>query len=283
MTKKFILNNLSSFSMKQIVDSGQAFRWDEFGEGHFVGVIYDRIIELIQDKDKVTLINVDQADYDSFVRDYFDMDRDYDVIKDFLRGRDEHLDSAIDFGSGIRILNQDLWEMIITFIISGNNNIPRIKKSIFKISKKYGKYLGRVGENDYYSFPTPEELSRATIDDLRECGVGYRDKYIHKTTNMIINNEVDLDLVRNSDYKESKEILKKLTGIGDKVADCILLFSCKKINAFPVDTWVKKILTEYYGLKKTSIKDVEGFINEHFGKYSGIAQQYLFYYIRSIS
>ncbi len=149
------------------------------------------------------------------------------------------------------------------------------------LSKKYGKSLGTLNDKEYFAFPTPEELSKASVEELRECGVGYRDKYIYKTTQAINKKEVLLEDVKKMNLDDARKELKKLTGVGDKVADCILLFSCDQMSAFPVDTWVKKILVDYYSVKKTSVKEVNKFALDYFGSNCGIAQQYLFFYIRS--
>lgn len=282
MTNQVIVDRVEAFSIEQIADSGQAFRWEKNKENDYTGIVNGHVIQMIQEGQKLTINGITQKEYDETWSHYFDLNRDYVSIVADLKGKDEHLDSAIAFGSGIRILNQDIWEMIITFIISGNNNIPRIKKAINDISARYGRLICEENGKKYYSFPSPQELSHASVEDLRACGVGYRDKYIAKTTEMIVSGEVVLETLPAMSLTESKIELKKLMGIGDKVADCILLFSCGKTNAFPVDTWVKKILKTYYGFEKTSVKDVNKFANDYFGEYCGIAQQYLFYYIRGL-
>lgn len=280
MEKKIKIKVGKEFSIKQIAESGQTFRWDKLDDG-FVGVAFGHVIKVTQKDDEIT---IEGSNYDEYIKiweKYFDIDRDYSLIMNEFRGKDKYLDAAIKFGFGIRILNQDLWEMIISFIISGNNNIPRIKNSIKLISERYGDFICEKNGEKYYSFPSPEQLCLANIEDLRNCGVGYRDSYIYKTTQMIINKEVDLEVIKNMSLIDGRKELKKLLGVGDKVADCVLLFSCNKANAFPIDTWVKKILAEYYKVDKTTVKDVNEFAQNHFGKYCGIAQQYLFYYIRN--
>lgn len=281
MTDSFTIENVSDFSIHQIAESGQTFRWNSDGNGGYTGVAFGKVINIKQSGNSITINGANEAEYQSIWKHYFDMDSNYGRLKDSLRGKDEHLDNAIEFGNGIRILNQDVWEMTISFIISGNNNIPRIKKSIDLICERYGNFIKDIEGKKYYSFPTPKQLSGATVEDLRACGVGYRDSYIFRTTRAVLEKEVDLELVKTMHIDDAREELKKLTGIGDKVADCILLFSCNKKNAFPVDTWVKKILSTYYNFEKTSNKEINRFANEYFGEYCGIAQQYLFYYIRS--
>ena len=202
----------------------------------------------------------------------------YSKIKKVISKDDVNLQKAIKHGEGIRILNQDPWEMLISFIISAANNIPRISKTIENISKTYGKEIIFRGEK-YYLFPTPEELSKASIEDLRTLNLGFRDKYVYGATQMVCNGEIDLDAIVKMDYIDAKKELKKIAGVGDKVADCILLFSMKKYEAFPVDTWIKKVMSELYNESK-DIKKISLFAEEKFGKNAGIAQQYLFYYMR---
>jgi len=283
MREKIIIEDITEFSISQIAESGQAFRWDEDGEGIYTGVAYGKVISVSNDSDQLTIIGSNQNDYEEVWEIYFDLNRDYKAVIDSLMGKDNNLDSAIAYGNGIRILNQDLWEMIISFIISGNNNIPRIKKSIEVISERYGEFITEINGKRYFSFPSPKQLSVATVEELRECGVGYRDSYIFKTTKAIIENKVELASIKTMNLDDARKELKKLTGVGDKVADCILLFAGGKTNAFPVDTWVKKILTDYYGFEKSKLTEVNKFANEYFGEYCGIAQQYLFYYIRSLN
>ena len=281
MEKKIIIEDITEFSIKQITESGQAFRWEVEIDGSYTGVALGKVINIKQEENKLIVLGTDEEEFNLIWREYFDLNRDYKkIIKEF-KNKDIYLDAAVSYGSGIRILNQELWEMIISFIISGNNNIPRIRKSIELISENYGNFILEKNNKKYYSFPTPEQLSKASIEDLRGLGVGYRDKYIFETTKSILNGEVVLDSLAELFIDEAKKELKKLMGVGDKVAYCILLFSCKQSSAFPVDTWVKKILTKFYDFDKTNTKEINKFALEYFGVNCGIAQQYLFYYIRN--
>ena len=193
--------------------------------------------------------------------------------------------TSIEYGKGIRILNQDLWETIISFIISANNNIPRIKGIIEKLSKKYGKELEFEGKK-YYTFPTPKELENVTVEDYRSLGLGFRDIRLYETTKMIIEKKVDLqELRKNPNTFEVREKLLTLSGVGPKVADCILLFSdLKRFEVFPVDVWVRRVMNDLYiknpDETKVSKKQIEKIANEKFGNLAGLAQQYLFYWRR---
>ena len=193
--------------------------------------------------------------------------------------------TSIEYGKGIRILNQDLWETIISFIISANNNIPRIKGIIEKLSKKYGKELEFEGKK-YYTFPTPKELENVTVEDYRSLGLGFRDIRLYETTKMIIEKKVDLqELRKNPNTFEVREKLLTLSGVGPKVADCILLFSdLKRFEVFPIDVWVRRVINDLYiknpDETKVSKKQIEKIANEKFGNLAGLAQQYLFYWRR---
>ena len=279
--KKTVIGNVTEFSLKQIADSGQTFRWIENDDGSYMIIAFGKVIKIVKEGSEIVIYGATKEDFVLIWENYFDLRRNYKTVIENFRGKDESLDNAIVYGNGIRILNQDIWEMIITFIISGNNNIPRIKKSIEKISEKYGDVIDVIAGEKYYAFPTPKQLSVATIADLRECGVGYRDAYIFETTQLVVKKEVDLSSIKKMSLDEARKELKKLKGVGDKVADCILLFSCEQTTAFPIDTWVKKLLKDYYQLEKKNNKAINEFAQAYFGEHCGIAQQYLFYYIRN--
>jgi len=280
MNEKFVVRDVENLSLKQIADSGQSFRWKELPDGSFIVTAMGEVVHLVETGDDLIINGINENSFYEKWYNYFDFNRDYKKVKKNLKERDKYLDAAIEYGSGIRILNQELWEIIITFIISSNNNIPRIKNSIELLSRKYGKYIKSVNGEDYYSFPEPKALSEAKLEDLRACGLGYRDKYILKTSRMITDGTIDLETLKVMPLKNAKKELKKLVGVGNKVADCILLFACEKPEAFPVDTWVKKVLEKYYDFHEKKPESINVFVKEHFGAYSGIAQQYLFYYIR---
>ena len=222
---------------------------------------------------------------ETLVIDYFDLNRNYEEIKSKLSQIDEFLENSIKYGSGIRILNQDLWETIISFIISANNNIPRIKGIINRISQKYGMQIDWKGKS-YYTFPTVENLAKATVQDLRALGLGFRDVRVFETTHKILNKEADLEKMHNEpDTKKVRDILLTLSGVGPKVADCILLFSTlKRFDVFPIDVWVRRVMNELYiknsDETKVNKKEIERLASEKFGNLEGIAQQYLFYWKR---
>jgi len=261
---------VKNFNIRQIAESGQCFRWNKIGENEYRGIVGSNVCEIKQFGNEIEVSGMDEEKFS----DYFDMKRDYGRIKEFYRN-DAVLSEAVKYGEGIRILNQDKFEVLISFIISANNNIPRIKKSVEAISEKFGKRI----RDEFYAFPTPEELSRATEEELKACGVGFRARYIYKTCRDVLNG-FDLEEVSKLPTSECKKELMKLTGVGSKVADCVMLFSMGKCDAFPVDVWIKRIMEELYIKKEVPLKEIEKFSREKFSIYSGIAQQYLFFYRR---
>lgn len=266
---------IDDFDIKQLADSGECFRWNKIDENKYRGIFCNSVCEVTQNGNEVLIDGIEDID---LINEYFDLTRDYKKIKEFYQ-QDEILKDAMKFGYGIRILNQDKFETLISFIISANNNIPRIKKSIEKISEKYGKKIKYKNE-EYYAFPTPEELAMATLEELRECGVGFRDKYITKTCKEIVNGDINLEKISELSIEKAKKELLKISGVGPKVADCIMLFSMKKIEAFPIDVWVKRIMENLYIKQEVTLKEIEKYSKDKFGEYAGIAQQYLFYYVR---
>lgn len=224
------------------------------------------------------------GDIKEIVANYFDLNRNYSEIKEKLSKIDENVKLSIKYGEGIRILNQDLWETIISFIISANNNIPRIKGIIERLSQKYGKEIDWNGEK-YYTFPTPEELKKAEVQDFRELGTGFRDIRLYETTRTVLENKVVLKDLYNVDTLKAREELLTLSGVGPKVADCILLFSdLKRFDVFPIDVWVRRVMNELYiknsDETKVNKKDIARIAKEKFGNLEGLAQQYLFYWKR---
>ncbi len=273
---KIELLNQTDFELAHIFECGQCFRWKKQTNGSYIGVIKNGVVSVTKNDDKIEINS--SLDTKDFIYDYFDLNTNYAEIKSILSKDDTNIAEALKYGYGIRILNQDSWEMLISFIISAANNIPRISKTIENISKAYGKKVYFENE-EYYLFPTPKELSNATMQDLRDLNLGFRDKYVYNATQLVLNGEVDLEKIALLEYKKAKKELTKIPGVGEKVADCILLFSMSKKEAFPVDTWIKKVMSELY-LESKDIKKISEYAENKFGKYAGIAQQYLFYWRR---
>ncbi len=280
---------IDSFELKDVFECGQCFRWNQEENGSYTGVTTKCVIKVEKVKSKIVFeakpfSKMSDEDIKNHIIQYFDLDRDYAKLRKRIASVDDNLKVATKYGKGIRILNQELWETIISFIISANNNIPRIKGIIERMSEKYGKKISFNGKI-YYSFPTPKELSKATVEDLRKLGLGFRDKRIYETTKLIASGEVDLKKLYKLNTTDARDKLLELQGVGPKVADCILLFSdLKRFDVFPIDVWVRRVMNELYihnkDENKVSKKEIEKIANEKFGDYKGLAQQYLFYWKR---
>ena len=283
--QRYIWKNSNSFELEHVFDCGQCFRWNKNEDGTYTGVFGNNVINVARNQNDVIFTGICEGNIQEICEDYFDLKRDYEKIKKELSLIDENVKKSVKFGKGIRILNQDLWEMIISFIISANNNIPRIKGIIERICKKYGNEIKWRGET-YYTFPTPEQLSKASVQNLRNLGLGFRDVRVYETTRKIESGEFSLEnLSKEKDASEIRNKLLTLDGVGPKVADCIMLFSTlKRLEVFPIDVWVRRVMNELYikneDETKVSKKEIEKLAREKYGDLAGIAQQYLFYWKR---
>lgn len=283
--QKYKLRNVKSFELRDIFECGQCFRWNKQEDGSYTGVFKNNVLNVKKNKDEIIFEGICENDIQQTVKNYFDLNRNYEKIKEQLSKVDQNMKKSIEYGNGIRILNQDLWETIISFIISANNNIPRIKGIIERLSEKYGDEIKYKG-NKYYTFPTPEQLKNVTVEEYRKLGLGFRDIRLYETTKMVLNKQVDIENMKNNPNTiEVREELLKLSGVGPKVADCILLFSdLKRFEVFPIDVWVRRVMNDLYikneDETKVNKKQIEKIANEKFGDLAGLAQQYLFYWRR---
>lgn len=284
--QKYIIKSPNSFELKDIFDCGQCFRWNKENDDSYTGIWKNNVVNVKKENGNIIFTGVSSSDnFEEEINKYFDMNRDYEEIKEKLSKIDDNMKTSIEYGKGIRILNQELWETIISFIISANNNIPRIKGIIERLSKNYGKKIEWNGK-EYYTFPTPEELKNVTVEEYRSLGLGFRDIRLYETTKMILDKEVDLEkLQNNSNTIQVRDKLLTLSGVGPKVADCILLFSnLKRFEVFPIDVWVRRVMNDLYikneDENKVSKKQIENLAKEKFGDLAGLAQQYLFYWRR---
>ncbi len=268
-----IITVLKNFDVYSTLHSGQVFRVKPVGEKKYMIISGDKCAILEEGENPI--ITTNHVDY--FVN-YFDLDSDYG--KYTAKAKDKYAASAVGFSPSLRIMKQDKFETIINFIMSANNNIKRFSKTLELIAETYGKKMQYL-EYEYYAFPTPKELSCAEVSKLKELGCGYRDKYIISTANSILNG-FDLDCVVKLDTISGNKKLCELMGIGEKVADCILLFAYQKYDAFPVDTWIEKIYHENYGGESTNRREIRKFFVDKYGKYAGVVQQYIFYYKREV-
>ncbi len=298
-----VIRGVKNFELPHIFDCGQCFRWERQQNGNYIGVAFGKVIELEKSGEDVTIYNSTLEDFNGIWEQYFDLQRDYSVIKEEL-SEDPLLNKAVEYGYGIRLLQQDPFEITLSFIISARNSIPVIMKTIKRISEAYGRPLEYKGKT-YYAFPTPEELKGVGTEAFEACGASFRSKYLSDTVakvNRVIeevkereNTEgqflekpielqellaYDLNAIKALDADTCHIALQNFSGIGPKVADCIMLFSMGKYSAFPVDVWVKRAMQHFYLAPDVSLPKMRIFAREKFGELSGFAQQYLFYYAR---
>ena len=269
---KITIFEKEDFNPKHIFECGQIFRYKKISESEYVVFSQDKTAQIIENKDNYEIATKDIEYFENF----FDLKNDYSKIKLSLSNQNETLKSAIEFGHGIRILNQQPFEMIISFIISANNNIKRIQSLVEKLSNACGKDCG-----NFHAFPTQKELISLSIEDLKAMGMGFRARYIYETAKKLEN--FNLESLREYDTEKLLEYLLTLDGIGPKVADCIALFAYHKMDCFPVDTWVEKIYNSYFSPTKEKNRNlIRKNLVSTFKNLSGYAQQYLFYYKREL-
>ena len=285
--QEFLLENYNSFNLRDIFECGQCFRWNIEEDGSYTGVFGRNVLNVKKQNNAILFKGICERDIIPTIIDYFDLERDYELIKSKLERVDNNMKESIKYGTGIRILNQDLWETIISFIISANNNIPRIKGIIERLSENYGDKIVYNGK-EYFTFPTPKQLENVSVEEFRKLGLGFRDIRLYETTKLVLNKEVDIENLHNiKDTNIVRDELLKLSGVGPKVADCILLFSTlKRFDVFPIDVWVRRVMNDLYIHKEkeqdVSKKEILQIANEKFGDLEGIAQQYLFYWRREL-
>lgn len=267
-----------NFNLRHTFLCGQCFRWYENDDGSFSGIAYGKAVKMELRNKELIIHNTSLEDTEKIWIDYLDLNRDYSHIKG-LYAQDEYVSKAMEFGYGIHILNQDIFECLISFIISTQNQIPRIKKIVAQLSQMYGTKQ-KLGSETLYAFPTISQLEGIKRSDLDDLKAGYRADYIVDAVERLTTGEVDLERVKTLSYPEAKSELMKIKGVGPKVADCVLLFSAGKSEAFPIDVWVKRTMQTLYLDDKASIKEIEAKAKALFGEYAGFAQQYLFYYAR---
>ncbi|MEE1517496.1 MAG: DNA glycosylase [Lachnospiraceae bacterium] len=274
-----ILTKVKDFNIEQILECGQCFHFVKLKDMEYVTVAYDKALHIKQESDTVILYDTDMNDYNSVWKKYFDMDTDYGKIKKYLKDNCKELTDAIREKSGIRILRQDFTETLLSFIISQNKQIPHIKQIVAGISKEYGRLAGVVEGQEFYSFPKLEELLRITEDDFRSLKTGFRAPYLCDAISHL-KEWGEMESFADLPYEEAKNKLMTIKGVGDKVANCVLLFGLGYTSAFPVDVWIKRIMESIYFKEDTSKDKIMDYAKERFGEYGGYAQQYLFYFAR---
>lgn len=276
---EYITIDVKDFCLEQILECGQCFRFYKLDEMEYIIIAKNKILRAKQEEKRLILF-CSEDEYHNIWKEYFDMERDYGKIKLILSQKDSYLKEAILEKHGVRLLKQEPWEMLISFIISQTKQIPHIKKLIEALSMSYGDYIGEYLGIKYYSFPTPKQLSQATENDLRELKVGFRASYILDAVRFVQEGLIDLKEINYIPYEEARKRLMSIKGVGNKIADCVLLFAYSKYEVFPTDVWVKRVMEYYYFKENTKMDKIQDFAKNYFGKYAGFAQQYLFYYAR---
>jgi len=264
------IRGVYDFDLAKIFECGQCFRWDADENGTYTGVAHGRAARLRRVGDSI-FISGSVEEFWAVWHNYFDLGRDYAEIRRLLCG-DEFIRKASEFGVGIRILRQDRWEALCSFIISQCNNIPRIKKIISALCKEFGDRFEFDGAF-YYAFPSAERLAALDEGRLAPLRCGYRAPYIISAARAIASRELDLETLSHKTPEIARAALKRLHGVGDKVADCTVLFGLSMLDAFPLDVWMKRAIADNYG---------PGFDSSVFSPYAGVAQQYIYYYSRSV-
>lgn len=265
LKNSIILKQTKNFDLDQTFDCGQCFRFEKINNV-FEGISKNYSVKLVQNNDEITFLDTVQYDFKNYWYNYFDLSTDYALIGEKLSLLHPILKEAYTNCSGIRILKQEPWETLCSFIISQNNNIPRIKKIISSLCCLYGEKTAGG-----FLFPKVEKISSLNISQLEPIRSGFRAKYILDAAQKVASGEIDFDHIEKLEYSEAKNILMKIHGVGPKVADCVLLYGFHKLEAFPMDVWMKKIMNKFFKDKSP----------DFFGEFAGIAQQYLYHYTRS--
>jgi len=263
------LVGVSDFDLNKTFECGQCFRWNADEHGVYTGVAHGRAARLRRMGDSV-FISGTIEDFETIWRWYFDLNRDYEKIRRHLC-IDDFMVRATEFGEGIRLLRQDKWEVLCSFIVSQNNNIPRIRSIIDTLCREFGDVI-EFEDEQLFAFPSASTLAKLDAEDLAPLRCGYRAEYIIRAAKMVADGSIDLDALAQSTPAAARATLKTLHGVGDKVADCVVLFGLHMLDAFPLDVWMKRAVAEHYG---------PVFVSKIFSPYAGIAQQYIFHYMRS--
>lgn len=285
MNNILMLDHVNNFDIGQILECGQIFRFEKISDQSYLLNAKQKLIKITQKpgSSSVMIYNTTTSEMAEIWNQYFDMDTDYNQIALTLAAKDEWMKKAVDYGKGIRILRQDPWEMLISFIVSQNKSIPHIKACLKNITSRYGTIIEASNqlEDKYYTFPSAEILVNVTEEQFRECKVGFRAPYIVDACSKIASGEIILNDLWMMEYEEAKSKLTSIKGVGPKIADCILLFAYSKMQVFPTDVWIKRVIEGmYFEGKDIKLQEIQAFAKNYFGDLAGYAQQYLFYYAR---
>ena len=279
-----VMEDFNHFHIGQILECGQCFRFEKLDDMHYALVAFGKVLYVRQSLDTVEFYYsnsaLEMSEFEAIWLPYFDLHRDYGAIKAKITAGDPVMQTAVDYAPGIRILRQDPWETLISFIISANNRIPQIKQVVKNISARYGTQI----DAHNYAFPAVEQLIHAAPEDLRALKTGFRDKYIVDAAQKVAGKTLDMCRDTQMLTDDLRKLLLTVRGVGEKVAHCILLFGYGRMDTFPVDTWVRKVMRQYYfGGETASAAQIHDLAQKRFGTLSGFAQQYLFHYIRTNS
>lgn len=253
------------FDLKNTFECGQCFRWTESEDGSYSSIVRGKTVRLYRDGDTVIIDKADKESFDTIWKDYFDVDTDYEQLRQEMISIYPQLSSAAEKLNGIRILSQEPWEALCSFIISQNNNIPRIQGIVSRLCENFGEDTGSG-----YSFPSAEKIASYDPEDLAPLRAGFRARYIIDAARKVSSGEVDLERLKTAPVEESRRELMQITGVGAKVAECTLLYGLHRMEAFPIDVWMKKALASEFA----------GILPDKLGRTAGIAQQYIFHYTR---
>jgi N-glycosylase/DNA lyase len=289
---RITLNLSDPFDLEATLCCGQAFRWERQGEW-WHGVVGERVIKIRQAGQSLEIQNTD----DSFARNYFGLHDDLTSILSQI-SKDEHVRQAVDMFQGLRILRQDPWECLISYICATYKNIAAIKQMLYNLSRRFGRKVS-LDSQDFYAFPKPGKLAEASEVELAECGLGYRVRYVQETARIVYYGLFDLENLRKKSYEQARAELLNLPGVGPKAADCILLFSLEKLQSFPIDVWIRRAILKHYAdhfsgelvarisekesLTNSEYKELSLFGRRYFGEFAGYAQEYLYHYERTIN
>lgn len=268
----------NDFDLKSTITCGQIFRFILEEDGSYTVIIKDRVINLKEDNDYIIVESSKEDNLKEIIYDYFDLDRNYEIIEKNILKCDKKLEDALTFSRGLKMIHQDPFETIIAYIISQNNRVPSIANSLNLISLNYGEKVV-FKDKEYYLFPSVDKLKTLSTLDFRNCKVGFRDKYLYEIMRNIENNLLDIESIYNMNSEDSLKYLIGFKGIGNKVASCILLFAYQKFDVYPIDTWVKKFMKEDYNIEGE--QNIKKFTYDTYKEYSGLAIQYMFNYKRN--
>lgn len=281
--KDYVINTPEDFNLKETLECGQCFHFNSIDENEYVLTAYDNMLHIRQDEKQLIFYNTDEEQYQKLWKRYFDLERDYGSIKKELLKKDDKLEEAITAMSGVRILNQEFFETLISFIISQNKQIPHIKKIVADISESYGTYKGEVKGIPMYAFPKVSQLRRAGLEDLKELKTGFRAPYIYDAVSRVYEGSISYDELVKLDSAAGIEKMCEIKGVGNKVASCVSLFALGKRDSFPIDVWIKRIMEYlYFDGEEVSKDNIARLAKERFGELGGYAQQYLFYYGKTV-